>query len=1034
MVASIGAIASPSQGAGYFERDGYYTKDDPAHKEASAWAGMGAEALGLSGLVDSDTFRTILEGRVPDGPHLGRRGKDGEIHHRPGRDVTMSAPKSVSLMAMIGGDERVVAAHDRAVKTTLGWIEKNAILTRMQDPGTGPGQARTGAMVHAGDQKTVVATFRHDTSRNLDPQLHTHCVIANMVQGGEGKWRTMVNDGLYRQQKAISAIYRAELAEGLGRLGYEIERTHADGRFEIAGVSRETIEAFSTRRAEIEAAMKARGFDDPADNRRVADRAALMTRAAKRDMDKGELRQVWEKQAAGLRFSPETVLDAAREREPETSAWGPASRESILAGHEYFVTDAVNWAVEHLSERQAVFSHADLLASALSCEPGSATANEAECAVEVLERDGRLHGAIGPEHGRHWATEAAVAREWETVGLMRAGKGAGERLMRRWVATTKLHRGRLNEGQKEAVKTVLSSKDRVVGVQGYAGTGKTAMLDRFRSLAESTGYRTKGLAPSASAARTLGQQSGIRSETLQRFLARHAGIAEGRGTPRSLRELRAAHAKTVLVMDESSLASSEQMRGLLRIATALRLPRVVLVGDEKQLDGVQAGKPFAQLQRAGMHTAAMEEILRQRDAGLKEAVRASLAGEVRTAFEKLGDRVARAEPETLGQEAAERWLALSPGQRETAGVIAPTRALRDTINEAIREKLIAEGAVRGPARETEKLVAKGLTNAEMTRTANYEAGDTVIFNRRYKTLGVEKGDAREVARVDNETRTVHLRDARGSVVEWKPVRLAAAKGGLEVYRSETMELRGGDRVRFTRNDPSSGLTNGEVATVDSIEKDGVRFRLEDGSLARLGQGDPQLRHLDRAWASTIHAFQGRTVDRIVAAMPAGNPNLVNQKSLYVAISRARDRADLITDDPKRLADHLQQATGERIAALDGVAKHAEREAAKQAELPFESHGGHARDAEDAKDRGREDARTGDREHDREPRTGRETGRGRDEKSPERARERDKSAPDSGQRDRERGGERGDFGQTTRDSEREKTPEPKQKSRDLDLGL
>ena len=202
MVASIGAIASPAQGAGYFERDGYYARDDPAHREASAWAGKGAEALGLSGPVDSGVFQAILEGKVPDGPHLGKRGKDGEIHHRPGRDVTMSAPKSVSLMAMIGGDERVVAAHDRAVRTTLGWIEKNAILARMQD-GT------TGAMIHADGQKTVVATFRHDTSRNLDPQLHTHCVIANMVQGGDGKWRTMVNDGLYRQQKAISAISRS---------------------------------------------------------------------------------------------------------------------------------------------------------------------------------------------------------------------------------------------------------------------------------------------------------------------------------------------------------------------------------------------------------------------------------------------------------------------------------------------------------------------------------------------------------------------------------------------------------------------------------------------------------------------------------------------------------------------------------------------------------------------------------------------------------------------------------------------------------
>ena len=162
MVASIGVIASPSQGVAYFEKDGYYARNDPGHLEASAWAGKGAEALGLSGPVGPDTFQAILEGKVPGGPQLGRRGKDGEMEHRPGRDVTMSAPKSVSLVALVGGDERIVEAHDRAVKTTLGWIEKNAVLTRMQDDATG-------AMVHAGDQKTVAATFRHTPPATLTP-------------------------------------------------------------------------------------------------------------------------------------------------------------------------------------------------------------------------------------------------------------------------------------------------------------------------------------------------------------------------------------------------------------------------------------------------------------------------------------------------------------------------------------------------------------------------------------------------------------------------------------------------------------------------------------------------------------------------------------------------------------------------------------------------------------------------------------------------------------------------------------------------
>ncbi len=139
MVASIGAVASPSQSASYYERDGYYAKDSPEHRAASAWAGRGAEALGLEGPVDPDVFKAVLAGEVPDGSgrRLGRRVGDGEIRHRPGRDLTFSAPKSVSLAALVGGDDHIVEAHDRAVGRALDWFERNAAETRVQDPATG---------------------------------------------------------------------------------------------------------------------------------------------------------------------------------------------------------------------------------------------------------------------------------------------------------------------------------------------------------------------------------------------------------------------------------------------------------------------------------------------------------------------------------------------------------------------------------------------------------------------------------------------------------------------------------------------------------------------------------------------------------------------------------------------------------------------------------------------------------------------------------------------------------------------------------
>ena len=389
-------------------------------------------------------------------------------------------------------------------------------------------------------------------------------------------------------------------------------------------------------------------------------------------------------------------------------------------------------------------------------------------------------------------------------------------------------------------------------------------------------------------------------------------------TKKGEKDMRAQFAKTALVVDEGSLASTVQARNLLRIADALRIPRVVLVGDAKQLDAVDAGKPFAQLQKAGMKTAVMDEIMRQRDPALKEAVEASLAGDVARAFGKLGENVAEVKPDNLAGAAAARWLALSPGERASAGLMAPSHGLRERINDIVRERLVRDGAVHGPAMTVERLVSRGYTSAEKTLAANYRPGDTVAFHRPYKRLGVGKGDELRVAGVDHWTRTVNLEGADGRSVAWEPNRIAARAGGVEVYRGEEIELRAGDRIRWTRNDAGLGLVNSGTAEVAAVHGGRVTFRLEDGRSLDLAPGDPQLRHVDRAWASTVHAFQGRTVDTVIAAMEANHPHLTTQKSFYVEISRARDRAELVTDDRAALKEQLEAATGERIAALEAV--------------------------------------------------------------------------------------------------------------------
>ena len=553
--------------------------------------------------------------------------------------------------------------------------------------------------------------------------------------------------------------------------------------------------------------------------------------------------------------------------------------------------------------------------------------------VAALEKEGALHAVDLPGAEALLTTDRTVGEEGETVALMRGGQARGGAPMRGWQVQGHLNKGPLTAGQKDAVKLILSAKDRTVGVQGYAGTGKTTMLNRARALAEKKGWRMAGLAPSASAAQTLASEAGIPTETLQMFLARNAGVAEGRLTRKGAREMRAAFAKTILVVDEGSLASTVQARDLLRIAAELRIPRVVLVGDAKQLDAVDAGKPFAQLQAAGMQTATMDEIMRQRDPELKQAVEASLKGDIEKAFERLGSNVAEVKPDNIAGAVAARWLRLDEEARANTGVMAPSHQLRQAINGHIRERLAREGRIHGPTMESERLVSMGYTNAEKALAANYGAGDVVAFHRPYKRVGVEKGDERRVMGVDHKARAVLLDDRHGGRVAWKPEEIGGRKGGSEVYRAEEIELRAGDRVRWTRNDTGLGLVNSRTAEVLRVSNGRVTFRLEDGKTLELGKGDPQLRHLDHAWASTVHAFQGRTVDNVIAAMEARHPHLTTQKSFYVEISRARDRAELVTDDAAELRAQLQAVTGERIAALEGIDEMKRETPGKAAEIP-----------------------------------------------------------------------------------------------------
>ncbi len=912
MVARVSNLTSSSSTAEYFhEEGGYYTAaggDREAarakaaeHRLASGWYGQGAAALGLKAgrKVSAGTFETILQGHVIGTDiRLGRK-RDGKHEHRPGFDITFSAPKSVSLAALLPtrkhprGDRGVLRCHDEAVKATLDWIEETLLQTRGYDPATG---RRPRVKGHG----MAAALFRHIASRNLDPQLHTHAVVANMTCDGEGRWKSIEPTGLHRNAILIGAYYRDQLARRLIRKGYSILPAMV-GRlqsFEIAGYDRRVRDAFSSRRKQIEAFMDERGWDH---GQAAAQVAALATRKRKAEPLHAMLRTIWAERARELGEVP--VVHRAR---------GRVSLPAVPSALK------IAWqAMRHLEERQSVFAASQLEAVALGHSPGRHTLGEIRGAIARLVTDAHLVEARLRNSDRSFVTDRALKAERAVIAVMKGGIGNGMLLASESAVAAHLADAGLTEGQEEAVRTILLTPDRIVGVQGRAGTGKTAMLRHVRELAGSR--LAVGLAPSAASARVLERETDMPARTLHWFLARCRAVDPGSGPGQApgpvIDRLREQYRGAVLVLDEASMVSTDQMKRLMQIAEELEVARLVLAGDRKQLRAVEAGQPFRLLQKAGMATVEMNEILRQREPTLRAAVNAAQEGEPGEAVELLGSSVHEVPWDELGQKAAEVWLSLDADTRARTLLVAPTHDLRAEINAAVREALAAEGVLRGRTLRIERLVGLGMTRAEMADVRNYREGDTVLFNQDQVNFRVRKDEPLTVTGIDEDRLLLLHPDGRPRHVV--PHR-GRTRYRLEVYEARPIEIRAGDRIRWTRNDRKRDLVNGERAEVAAITKDRVRLLLDDGRRLSLRHDDPQLRHLDHAWSSTVHGAQGSTADGVIAVLDSGHGALTDQSTFYVEISRARDSAVVLTDNCEQLVEVLEAHTGERATALEAV--------------------------------------------------------------------------------------------------------------------
>jgi conjugative relaxase-like TrwC/TraI family protein len=894
---------SASQARTYHEREfasqeqNYWSRDQQGHSE---WQGKLAEKWGLEGSVGNEEFARLTEGQHPlNGEQLVRHqprktyenqiGKEvTSVEHRAGWDGTISAPKSVSITALVGGDERIRIAHRESVRVALGELE----------PFT---QARIGN-IHKPETtgKFVAATFEHDTARPVDgyaaPQLHTHAVIFNVTEreSAPGKLtRSVQSHELYAAQTYITAVYRAELATRLQGLGYQLERGEY-GQPEIKGYTKEYLEASSQRREQIKDYKREQGLDGSS----AAQIAAHRTRDRKELLSPDEVIERHRNLAAQYGHQADRVVAQAREH----------GQQQVREPDDKAAQQAVTYARDHLFERGAVRAQKDILAAALERGMGQTTHAQVRAEFERRVEAGEFRQVQNVGTGPQYTTAAMLRLERETIAAMQQGnrRGYDEPMLVSpsiRIATEDRH-SELNAVQLRAVDEVFLSREKIVGLDGVAGGGKTTTLAVVREGAEAAGYTVEGFAPTSRAAQKLAE-AGIETRTLQAHLAQGQRVDTGE--------------HRLYVVDESSLASTKQMHEFMN-----RLhpnDRVLLVGDTRQHESVDAGRIFAQLQDAGMKTVKLDEIVRQRDPELKQTVEQLARGNVGEALAGL-DRQGRIH-EVQGHD--ERITAIAKEYArypESTLVVSPDNRSRAEINQAIHVEMQVKGVVGQEEHRVQILVPRqNLTGADRTWAERYNVGDVLRYSRGSKETGIGKGEYAKVTEIDAASNrlTVELKD--GTERSYDPRR----QQGVSVYREEERAFSTGDRVQLTAPSPQLKVANRELGTLEDIgEGGGLSLKMDGGREVQL---DPTKHpHLDHGYAVTSHSSQGQTADRVLIHVDTelGAKDLLNNRLAYVAISRGAYDAQLFTNDSEKLEAALgrdvshQSALAPELAAQQSI--------------------------------------------------------------------------------------------------------------------
>lgn len=710
------AIVSPQQAALYFAQDNAHPTSEAQMN--SRWQGQGAKQLGLHGTVEQAIFATLLHGRLENGiplrqTHSFKSGVDRR--ERGGDDFTCSAPKSVSMRALWGDDDRLMAAHCSANDRAIAWLEKQ-VQARIWN-GRKQTKQTTG--------NAIVASFDHTCSRELDPNLHTHNIFLNGTQTADGRWKALVNDAMVDLIMVAGLRYRQELAQGCHQLGYSVE--WKDGLFEIAGYTGEQRQNFSKRRMQI---VEAVGADASTAEKQIA---CILTRPKKpEERTLEELRQYWDAQNQKLGLAV-VHPQPTRHRQVLPQDQNQGAKETLLD------------AIRHFDERAVTFSRKDLLKFGLSQQVQAFEVEELETAIEqaelIADQDGLYKSSVTRD------------REAQITELVHSGKETCAALNdQEWwqsliAPMLVITHPDLTECQREAIGTVLTSHDRFMLWRGRANPGTTTALQQVCTYAEVSDYKVIAVASKATAAQQLGIEFNCESQAVSPLLHNQSSLTTDR--------------PQLWIVGQMEQLTAEAARQLMNQAVEENA-RILFWETDRRSAKMRSQGLASQFQQYGMLTANLESSPQSAhpERSIKKAVALIAENQVQQGLKQLDQfgRVVEIQDDRQRQtQLVQDFLALPPEQHRKAVVIASTPQEQAVLTAQLRLALKQEGQMGETAMLRRLRVKDDPLEPKWLEVA---VGDRLRYKRPDQHNGSQPYQEAQVADVTEEAVVVRYRNSR----------------------------------------------------------------------------------------------------------------------------------------------------------------------------------------------------------------------------------------------------------------------------------